>query len=141
MYSETNNSLYDNNAWKAFDGKFMEGSWGDALWAVAANSSSLIYEFKEPILAYKFKYQVSTGSSAYNYSKFSIQASNDGINWTDLTPDHEITKYREITTFEESPQYNSNNIKRYKMFRIYIKEINEALKSIFIGEFEIYGIK
>lgn len=141
MYSEANNPLYNNDAWKAFDGEFIQGSWGDSLWTVAANSSSLIYEFNEPVLVYKFKYQVSTGTSAYNYSKFSIQASNNGINWIDLTQDCEITKYREITTFEKSPQYNSNNIKKYKMFRIYIKEIDEAWKSMFIGEFEIYGIK
>ena len=145
MYSDDDMSIVSdieqNYAWKAFNGKYIEGSWSNMNLTDAASSFSLVYEFTKPVFVYKFKYQLTANCSPSYYRKFNIQGSNDGENWVDLLQDHEMSEYRAVTTFEETPIYNDNNINKYKMFRIHVKEKSGNIADERIGEFEIYGIK
>lgn len=142
---------YSNRySYGGFDGKYVNtsGSWP---YDFSCSGSSeygksqgyyLIYEFNEPVFAFKFKYQVSHNSSTSGNRKYAVQASNDGNNWISLTETTEHSGKRWVDTCTQKVIYTQENVNKYKMFRLITLEASgEDCGESAIGEFEIFGIK
>ena len=141
VVSTSSESNEEYAAYKAFNG-INEGTNSSASKVGDATDYWLEYEFPQAIKAVYTKVKMTNASSIEGERTYKVQASNDGVNWQDLT--QEITNTGNYISFpEDILELNIN--KEYKKFRIYVTSIGNStgLGAHHSGAiiFQLYGIE
>ena len=122
-------------SWKAFDGT----NTGDAdSWAYQGNGANIAwigYHFPTPVCVKKIYLENRNDNSVPRaIKKFKIQASNDGVEWLDIS--EEFTQISNVKAYGAS--FTFNNDIAYSYYRIFITDVYDTAY-VGIGKLQFYA--
>lgn len=96
----------------------------NSYWSPTSNSTNnyIGYKFVNPVCVKRFMYSIHINDLTNHPFNMKLQASNDGTNWTDLTPYKYIDS--SVVTVSHAPYYiNVDNDNYYLQYRIFVPEV------------------
>lgn len=134
-----NTSTSFNDYWHAFD-DLTTTSWSTTL-SIPQSPAFLTIEFNSPEVVDGYRITAGGGNFSDPPYRFRLQASNNGVNWTDLENDQYINSWALNNPVEQTLYFSFSNNNAYKYYRFLILLSNSIGMSTPSGQIDYCKIK